>query len=187
MLAAASALSGAAARAQAPGAPKYAFEKPPEKEVPKEVEWKVQSKGGFLMTSGNSRTTSGSLSLESSRLQNGNKLSLNGGLAYGKSTLLVPVITNGAVTDFTDRDETTTNEWRARGRYDRFLTPNNAAYALAQIGGDRIAGKRLFGGGQLGYSRQLYKSDAHTAVAEAGYDFSYESYVSSPGKVLDAV
>jgi hypothetical protein len=141
-----------------------------------------------VLTSGNSRSTSGTLSLDGSRQKGGNKISLNGGLAYGRSSILVPVL-DGAnnVIDFTRREETTTHQWRARARYDRFLTPNNAVYGLAQVGADKIAGKRLFGGAQAGYSRQLYKSEAHTAVAEVGYDFSYESYVPRPGKVLDAV
>ena len=43
------------------------------------------------------------------------------------------------------------------------------------------------GGGQLGYSRQLVKTDKNMLVAEIGYDFSYESYVEQPGKTLDPV
>src|SRR3989337_2175085 len=112
-----------------------------------------------------------------------NQVTFNGSLAYGRSSVLVPVTNaTGEVTDFAREERTTTNQWRTRGRYDRFFTPNNAAYVLGQLGAAKIAGKRLFGGGQIGYSRQLYKSEKHTTVAEAGYDFSYESYVQSPGK-----
>ena len=54
---------------------------------------------------------------------------------------------------------------------------------------DRVAGKSFFGGGQVGYSRQLLNNAMNTIVAEIGYDFSYETYVQAPpGKpALEAV
>ena len=172
-----------AAHAQNAAVPAYDFAKPPEKAKP-DVEWKVQAKGGLLLTTGNSQTGSGTFALDGSRQQGMNKLSLNGGVAYGRSRILVPVPdATGTSTGALDRQsQTTTNQWRAKGRYDRFVTENNAAYAVGQIGADRIAGKALFGGGQAGYSRQLIKNAEHALVAELGYDFSYESYVQSPGK-----
>jgi hypothetical protein len=170
------------ARAQNVAVPTYEYGKPPEKAKPA-VEWKVQAKGGLLLTTGNSQTGSGTFALDSSRQSGMNKLSLNGGVAYGRSRIMVPVADAAGMTGALDRQsQTTTNQWKARGRYDRFITENNSAYALAQIGADRIAGKELFGGGQAGYSRQLVKNTEHTLVAELGYDFSYESYVQSPGK-----
>jgi hypothetical protein len=179
----AAALAPGRAVAQNPAAPKFEFGKPPEKPT----DWSAQAKGGLLVTSGNSQSRSGTFSLNGSRQAGDNKISLEAGLAYGRSNILVPVITGTEVTGFTRSPETTTNEWRARGRYDRFLTDNNALYVLGQIGANRIAGKKLVGGGQAGYSRQLVKNEAHTAVAEVGYDFSYESYVDSPGRVIDPV
>jgi len=88
-----------------------------------------------------------------------------------------------------DRQEVvSTNNWFTRGRYDRFLTPNNAGYASGQVGADKVAGKSFIGGGQVGYSRQLIKNDHHVLVAEIGYDLSYERYVQQPPpKVLDPV
>lgn len=174
-----------AARAQNVTAPAFEFQKPPEKPA---VEWKVQSKGGLLLTSGNSQTGSGTMALDASRLSGQNKLSLNGGVAYGRSRILTALPPTGTETTGLGREtRTTTNEWKTKGRYDRFVTPNNAAYAVAQIGADKIAGKQLYGGGQVGYSRQLLKNEQHTLVAELGYDFSYESYVPSPGKTIDGV
>jgi hypothetical protein len=170
--------------AQNPAPPQFGFEKAPEKPA----DWKVQAKGGLLVTSGNSRAQTGTFSLDGSRLSGSNKVSLNGGIAYGRSSVLVPVLdANGNISGFNRQSQTTTDQWKALGRYDRFVTPNNAAYVLAQIGGDRLAGKDLYGGGQVGYSRQLYKSDQHTAVAELGYDFSYEGYVQHPGTTISAV
>ena len=175
------------AAAQNPAAPAFAYEKPPEKLPDKPVvEWKVQAKGGLLLTSGNSRSQTGTFALDSSRKEGANKLALNAGWAYGNSSVLVPNVdmVNMVTTGYHRESRLAADEWKVRGRYDRFITLNNAAYALAQIGADRIAGKRRWGGAQVGYSRQLVKSDLQTLVAELGYDFSYESYM-QPG--VDAV
>jgi hypothetical protein len=172
-----------AAQAQ-PAVPKFEFEKAPEKPA----DWKVQAKGGLLVTSGNSRSRNGNLTLTSSRQTGWNKISFEGAVAYGRSDILVPVLdAAGAVAALDRQPQTTTNQWRTRARYDRFLTANNSAYGLGQIGADRVAGKRLVAGGQLGYSRQLMKTDVHTAVAELGYDFSHESYFSQPDRTVDPV
>lgn len=164
-------------KAPAPAAP----EKPP-------VEWKVQSKGGFLLASGNSQLGTGTLGLDASRLSGANKLSLNGNIAYGRTRLLTPIIGVDdagmpSTVGYTRETRTTTNQWKTRARYDRFVTGNNSLYGLAQLGADKVAGKKLAGGGQVGYSRQLLKNDHHTLVAEIGYDLSFESYVVTPGTV----
>lgn len=156
----------------------------------KTVEWKAQAKGGFLMTGGNSQTTGGTLSASAARKEGNNKLALDAGLAYGKSRILtaVPNATDPLIIDGVTRTPvTTTNNWFGKGRYDRFFTTNNSGYVSAQGGGDKIAGKTFYGGGQIGYSRQLLKSDLHLLVAEIGYDLSYERYVQQPGKMLDPV
>ena len=49
------------------------------------VEWKVQSKGGMLITSGNSDSKNFSLGVNGFRKEGNNKLALEGGLAYGTS------------------------------------------------------------------------------------------------------
>lgn len=179
------------ARAQNVPDPSFGFEKPPEKPPVSPVDWKVQSKAGGLLTTGNAQSKVFTAGLDASRQSGQNKLSLNGGIAYGTSNnVLVPVPSAGDPTmvDSLARASTTsTNEWKARGRYDRFLTPNNSAYGAGLIGANKVAGKRLYGGGQVGYSRQLWKNERHTTVAELGYDFSYESYVQVPGKTLDGV
>jgi hypothetical protein len=174
----------ATALAQAPAAPKFEYGKRPEAPA----DWKVLAKGGLLVATGNSQSRNVNLALSGSRQSGDNKLSLEGGLAYGRSDILVPVLDgNGDVGALERQPQTTTNQWKVRGRYDRFLTANDAAYLLGQLGADRVAGKRLVGGGQLGYSRLLYKTDVHTAVAELGYDFSYESYFSQPDRTVDPV
>ncbi|HTA19782.1 MAG TPA: DUF481 domain-containing protein [Polyangia bacterium] len=166
--------------------PKFDFGKP---EAVKAVEWKSQVKGGLLATTGNSQTINGSVGASVSRKEGNNKLALDGNLAYGKSRIITAT-PDAAVANQTDLNEQsieTTNNWLAKGRYDRFFTLNNAGYALAQAGADKIAGKTFMGGGQVGYSRQLHKSDLQLLVAEIGYDFSYERYIQVPMKTLDPV
>ncbi|MBC8133650.1 MAG: DUF481 domain-containing protein, partial [Deltaproteobacteria bacterium] len=113
--------------------PKYEFAKP---EEVKSVEWKAQAKGGVLQTTGNSQTTNGSVGAAASRKEGGNKLALEGALAYGKSTVFAPVFGDALnptqITALDERSVQTTNSWMTRGRYDRFFTENNAGYVVAQ-------------------------------------------------------
>jgi hypothetical protein len=152
------------------------------------VEWKAQSKGGMLVTGGNSQSRNFTFGVNGSRKEGNNKLTLDGGLAYGTSNNTVVFVDgNNTITEVDRQKVVSTNNWGAKGRYDRFITDNNTTYASGQMAGDRIAGKSFFGGGQIGYSRQLLKDSMHTLVAEVGYDFSYERYVQQPGKTLDPV
>jgi hypothetical protein len=156
---------------------------PPPAPAP-DVEWKAQSKGGMLITSGNAQAKSFTFGVNASRKEGNNKLALEGGLAYGTTNSLVANADNVSAR----REQiTTTNNWAAKGRYDRFITDNNTAFAGAQGAGDKIAGKSFFGGGQLGYSRQVLKDPWNLVVAELGYDFSYERYVQPAEKTLDPV
>lgn len=165
----------------APPAPAAKPEAPPAAPPAPAVEWKVQSKGGFIMTSGNSQATNITLGLNSSRKQGNNKLELEAGMAYGRSKNLVADVdtttTPPTVIGLHRDTVVSNNNWAAKGRYDRFLSENNVAYVSSQWGGDRIAGKSLLGGGQVGYSRQLRKDKWNLVLAELGYDFSYERYV----------
>jgi len=156
--------------------PKFEFGKAPEKPS----DWQVQAKGGLLVTSGNSQSRNGNLGVTASHQTGWNKLSAEGNVAYGRSDVLTPVIDMGVVTGLERTPETTTNQWKVRGRYDRFFTTNNSGYVVGQLGADRVAGKKLVGGGQAGYSRQLLKNDVNTTVAEIGYDYSFESYLAQP-------
>ncbi|HVY40771.1 MAG TPA: DUF481 domain-containing protein [Polyangia bacterium] len=187
----------ASATARAQSNPTFTFAKPeevkvdPAAPVTPPVEWKAQAKGGLMVTSGNSQTTNGTIAASASRKQGNNKLALDGGAAYGHSNVLQANASDPTMPTVIDsvsrQDVETTNNWLVKGRYDRFFTTNNSGYASAQAAADKIAGKSFFGGGQVGYSRQLYKSAMHTTLAEIGYDFSYERYVQSPGKVLEPI
>jgi large conductance mechanosensitive channel len=160
---------------------------------PPAVEWKAQMKGGLLVTSGNSQTRNATLGVSASRKADGNKLALEGGLAYGRSNILAPAMVDSTnpmmplIQSLGRTGVTTTSSWLAKGRYDRFFTANNSGYASAQGAGDQVAGKSFYGGGQAGYSRQVLKDERNLMVAELGYDFSYERYVQQPNKTLDPV
>ena len=162
---------------------------------PPAVEWKAQVKGGFLMTTGNAQTTGTSATGNLSRKEGNNRLTIDAGAAYGRSNVVTPTfmtdpVTNMATTTINGITRTsieTNNNWFTKGRYDRFFTANNSGYVSAQAAGDKVAGKTFFGGGQIGYSRQVYKSEMHLLVAELGYDLSYERYVQNPGTTHDPV
>ncbi|HVU51401.1 MAG TPA: DUF481 domain-containing protein [Polyangia bacterium] len=184
-------LSPAFAAAQTDPKFDYAKVEPVKPETAQVVEWKAQAKAGGLWTGGNSQVKSALIGVTASRKQGANKLSLEGTLAYGRSNVwqTLPSATTPGDVDIERNEVTTTNNFLAKGRYDRFFTQNNAGYVSAQAAGDRIAGKTFFGGGQIGYSRQLLKNDMNLVVAEIGYDFSYETYLQPPaGKApLEAV
>jgi len=172
----------------APPAPTAKPETPAAPAPAPKVEWKVQSKGGFIMTSGNSQATNVNFGVNGSRKQGNNKLELEAGVAYGRTKNLVATTDAAGVIQSLDRQSVvSTNNWATKGRYDRFLSENNVAYASTQWAGDKIAGKTLFGGGQAGYSRQLRKDRWNLVLAELGYDFSYERYVQQSNKTIDPV
>jgi hypothetical protein len=168
-----------------PDAPKPAVvAKPgtPPPPPPPAVEWKAMVKAGFTMTSGNSQTMGGVLAASASRKEGNNKLAFDANSAYGRSNVLTAQVGGDpadptAITGLTRTDIVTTNNWLVKGRYDRFFTTNNSGYVSGQAAADKIAGKSFYGGGQIGYSRQVYKSTMHLVVAELGYDFSHERYV----------
>jgi hypothetical protein len=168
-------LSGALAGAQEPPPPKFVFEKPVEV---KKVEWKASTKMGLLLTSGNSQMTTFTFGGTVSRKDPANKLQLDFNAAYARSNILIASDSNGnAVLDpgeITRQSQTTANQWNLKARYDRFFTTNNSLYAAGLAAADQVAGKDFFGGGQIGYARQLHKDKLWDASAEIGYDLSYE-------------
>ena len=144
----------------------------PPPQVP-EVEWKVQSKGGFILTSGNSQATNVTFGVTGSRKEGNNKLTVEGGMAYGKSHNLVattapdPANNNAPVITSLDRKSVVNNNnWATKARYDRFLSENNTAYVSTQWAGDKIAGKvrsitdyGVFIGIEEGVDGMVHKSD----------------------------
>jgi hypothetical protein len=148
------------------------------------VEWKAQTKGGMLITGGNSQSKNFTVGVNASRKEGDNKLALEGGLNYGTSNNSAAIAEGGVITEVYREKVVSANNWAAKGRYDRFVTPNNSAFASGLAAADKVAGKSFFGGGQIGYSRQLVKDELNTLVAELGYDFSYERYVAGNDPVV---
>ena len=160
--------------------PKFEYGK---KEETKGVEWKATAAAGLILSTGNSRSLSFSGSTSISRKDGDNKISFDAAGAFARSELLIAVDTNGNGTIGPDEiireTQTTTKNWNTKLRYDRYFGAANSAFIAGRIGADEPAGKNLFGGFQLGYSRQLYKDDVHEVIGELGYDFSYESYAAA--------
>lgn len=165
--------------------PKFEFKKDEAKEVleAKEdlVEWKAAAQGGLIITTGNSEVTTLSGGFNASRKSHGNKLALEAGAAYARSSIFLAVDGNGngaiEPEEVSRPEQTTTRAWHSKARYDRFLTERNSLYAAAGAAGDRPAGKDLVGNGQLGYSRAILSEGDHVVLGEAGYDFTYENRV----------
>jgi hypothetical protein len=163
--------------------PKFEYGKSDDLKDVKAVLWKAAAQAGFVLTSGNSHTTTISAGLMASRKEGDNKLSLEANAGYGKSELKIAQDLDGngllGPGEIQTVNQETTNFWLAKARYDRFLTAQNSLFVTARVGADKIAGKTLIAGGQLGYSRLIFKSDSQELAGEIGYDFSYESYAAN--------
>lgn len=152
-------------------------------------QWKALVQAGFLMNTGNSNALSFSAGGMAAWSDGKNRLSLELGGAYAKATQITGDDINKSGTidagEIVRSDKTTTALWNAKLRYDRFLTTNNILYIAALAFGNEPAGKTVAGGGQVGYARQLYKSDMHLLMLELGYDFSYERLTTYSATVPD--
>jgi hypothetical protein len=174
-LSALSTLLPALAFAQAP-VPKfqYASGDPPKLDVP--AEKKLQAKGGLLYMAGNSEALTGSLGAQGSYQEAANRFAAEANAAYARTGFIVDRNANMLLEpgELEPVSRTTSKLFSGKARYDRFLTLNNAVYVSGQALTDVPAGKELVAGGQVGYSRQLFKDERRRVVAEVGYDFSVE-------------
>jgi hypothetical protein len=176
-LALALSLSAAAAHADDP---KFDYGKADELKDVKKPEWTATAEAGLVLTAGTAETTTATGGLKLSRKEGDNKFAFEASGAYAKSSLRVLNDKNGNGlidndTEITSQSTITAETINAKARYDRFLTAHNSLYLAALAARDLPAGKDYAVGGQFGYSRQLYKSERHEIVSEAGYDFSHES------------
>jgi hypothetical protein len=166
--------------------PKFEYGK---KEEVKAVEWKASAQVGFILNTGNSRSAAFSAGATASRKAGDNKLSAEAAAAYARSEIrsFTDANMNNTVGpgEISRLEDTTTKNWNLKLRYDRFFTPSDAGYVSARVGADEIAGKEIVGGGQIGYSRTVFKNETHEILAEAGYDFSHEGYVAETVDALN--
>jgi len=173
------------ARTAAADDPKFEYGKHDEVKDVKGVEWIAAAEAGIVLTTGNSETTTASGGIHASRKAGDNKLSFDASAAYAKAGLRVISDQNGNGTidnpsEIQTVSSLTAETLASKLRYDRFLTEFNSLYVAALASRDVPAGKESAFGGQLGYSRRLYKSATAETVAEVGYDFSRENPVIGP-------
>jgi hypothetical protein len=173
-------------------AQKFEYGKYDEVKEVKQVEWKATAEAGLVFTTGNSESTTATGGLKASRKSGNNMLTLEGSGAYAKSGvwILADRNGNGTIDDNTEivSAETVTAESIAgKLRYDRFLTELNSLYIAMLASRDLPAGKEFAFGGQVGYSRSLYKSKTAQTLAEVGYDFSREDLVTGPALAIHSL
>jgi hypothetical protein len=172
------ALAFAPVRAEAqPPVPKFSFVTP-EPKVEDVVDKKLSARGGLVQLAGNSKVLTATMGAQGAYQARSNRFSGDAGFAYSRSAIVVVADSNANMLvdegELSKQSQTTSKLFQAKGRYDRFFTLNNSAYLSVQALSDVPAGKELVAGGQVGYSRQLYKNDRHRTVAELGYDLSLE-------------
>lgn len=170
------ALAAALVPAVALADPAFSFNKPDDT---KEVVWNVQAKAGLLLSGGNSQSVSLSAGGTASRKSDDNRFLLEAGVAYARSQLRIAQDTdnNGTIgpSEIETTTQTTTQAWNVAGRYDRFFGGDaNSAFLAARFSSDKPAGKDLLAGGQIGYSRRIYKNDRFETLGELGYDYTSE-------------
>lgn len=174
-----------AARTAAADDPKFEYGKHDEVKDVKGVDWIAAAEAGLILTTGNSETTTASGGVHLSRKEAENKVTFDASAAYAKSALRVISDMNGNGTidnpsEIQTVSSLTAETLASKLRYDRFLTEYNSLYIAALASRDIPAGKQSVIGGQVGYSRRLYKSATAETVAEIGYDFSRENPVIGP-------
>jgi len=163
--------------------PKFEYGKAEEVAKVKDTEYNASVEGGIVFTTGNSETITATGGIKAARKTGKNKLSVEGNLTYAKSGVRVLKDNNGNglvddASEITTEKQTTAETLAGKIRYDRFLDGSNSLYAALLGARDVPAGKKVTLGGQVGYSRRLYKSKTAEAVGEFGYDYSHEDLVS---------
>jgi len=180
------AVVAAAATPAFAGDPTFSYGKADDVKDVKTTEWHASAEGGVVFTTGNSETTTATGGIKLARKTGNNLFAFEAAGAYAKAGVRTIDDKNGNGLIDNDSEIVTTNTLTAetvnvKARYDRFLTTDNSLFAAALASRDLPAGKYAVFGGQLGYSRQLYKSKTAESHAEIGYDFSEEELVASAG------
>ncbi len=157
--------------------PKFSMGKLDDVKDIKEVVWTATGEAGLVATTGNSQSTTITAGATVIRKDVSNKFEGNLSGTFARATTRVATDLDGdaAISENELSDATATSAENAslKLRYDRYLTELDSLYIAALGTVDRPAGKEFQGGGQIGYSRSLYKTEDHQALAELGYDLSY--------------
>lgn len=156
------------------------------------VEWKAAAEAGVIFTTGNSETTTATGGVKVSRKKADNMVQFEASAAYANSALRGLADKNGNGTidnqdEIVSTDTVTAETLNGKLRYDRFLTEHNSLFIAAVGSRDVPAGKKAVYGGQLGYSRLLYKSKLTEVDGEFGYDFSRQELVTGTGNSIHSL
>lgn len=169
----------------------YAYGKMEEVKDNKAV-WKASAFAGFSAATGNRTLLSFTGTGDVSRNDGKNKLAFGVKGVYGRTfdhrfvdkngdmVLTMPTVNSPHTDEIEEFAADSANNFRFNARYDRFFTANNAGYLLFFVGLDKVANKDLYTGGQVGYSRQLVKTERHELLGELGYDFTFDRNVLTP-------
>jgi hypothetical protein len=143
----------------------------------KELTWTAKGEAGVVATTGNSRTTTITAGANVTRKTKDTKLDgvVTGAFARATTRTATDADADGAIgeNELSTTTATSAENAAAKLRFDRYFSELDSLYVAALGAIDRPAGKTFQGGGQAGYSRSLYKSGDHQALAELGYDLSY--------------
>lgn len=159
--------------------PKFNYGK--QEDLMKLPPWAASVTAGFGLTTGNAQslnlTGGGNVSY---RFDGANLLTLDANVALQRSTIDIGVDADASGTigpgELQSVTQSVSEAWGVRLRYDRFFGLN-AIYAFGFAGGDVPAGRQFVGGGQVGYSRALWKTATSELVGEAGIDYTFQRYV----------
>lgn len=151
--------------------------------------WKAQLKAGLLYLTGNSQSLSINAAGRVSYDAVWQKYTLYGDYTFSHATtFLAPTTTVTNLDQLQTVNGLAARLWDVGFRFDQYVIHNNAQwetslYALAVLGSDYAAGKKLTGDGQVGASTLLIKTGEHTLKGEAGLDFAFvDPYQALPGK-----
>ncbi len=157
--------------------PTYTYGKKEDVKDVKAVTWTGSVQAGLVSTTGNSQTVTATAGATATRKDADNKLDGTLNFTYARATTRIVNDANGNMVidpgEVSEQTATSANNINGKLRYDRYLTDLNSLYVAALALIDHPAGKAFQGGGQIGYSRSLYKTETAEATAEVGYDLSY--------------
>jgi hypothetical protein len=171
--------------------PKFEMGKRDDVKDVKDVVWTAKGEAGLVATTGNSQTTTISAGANVTRKDADNKFDAVVAGTFARATTRIATDANGdgaiSADELSELTATSAENAALKLRYDRYLTELDSLYVAALAAVDRPAGKEFQGGGQIGYSRGLFKSERHEALAELGYDLSYLRLESGDSTTIHSV
>ena len=146
-------------------------------EAPDEDKVAFAVAAGGLFSGGNTRSWTLNVGSSFSWISGPHAFGAAGSFAYGRASL-IEQLPDGT---FARRpwDDTTRNALLGL-RYDYFLTKMDAVFVAAKWRWDTFAGLDTRLQGQIGYLRNLFKTDKQRFWLEIGYDITYDNYDPDP-------